>query len=418
VAIDSLADFETLFDGIDLGKISVSMTINAPAAILLAFYVAVADAQGVPRDQLRGTCQNDILKEFHAQNEFVFPPAPSVKLVVDTVEFCTEQLPQYNPISISGYHIREAGSTAGQELAFTIYDGIAYVEACMAHGLPVDSFAPRLSFFFNCHNDFLEEIAKYRAARRLWARLVRDRFGSNNPRSQWLRFHAQTAGCTLYGKQPYVNIVRVAYQAMAAVLGGCQSLHTNSMDETLALPSERAVTFALRTQQVLAYETGLANTVDPLAGSYMIEKLTNDLEAEGRDYIDRIDELGGALRGIETGFFRKEIANAAYAQSRAIANKDKTVVGVNAFTDDDTPPIELLQIPQAIEDEQVESLRQLKARRDQKAVAKALERVRKDAADDNNVMPALVDASKTYATVGEMMGALEEVYGRYSGGVW
>jgi methylmalonyl-CoA mutase N-terminal domain/subunit len=418
VAVDSLADFEILFDGINLRDVSVSMTINAPAAILLAFYVAVADRQGVPHDELRGTCQNDILKEFHAQNEFVFPPAPSVKLVVDTVEFCTRQMPQYNPISISGYHIREAGSTAAQELAFTIYDGLAYVEACRDRGMSPDDFAPRLSFFFNCHNDFLEEIAKYRAARRLWARLLIERYAVKNPRALWLRFHAQTAGCTLYGKQPYVNIVRVAYQAMAAVLGGCQSLHTNSMDETLALPSEQAVTIALRTQQVLAYESGLAATVDPLAGSYLIEKLTNDQESEARDYIQRIDELGGALRGIETGFFRKEIANAAYAYSREVADKDKLVVGVNAFTENTFPPLELLKIEQAVEDDQVARLTQLKKKRDASAVAKALERIRDDASAQRNVMPALVDGAKTYATVGEMMSALEEVYGRYSGGVW
>ncbi|MCK6456224.1 MAG: methylmalonyl-CoA mutase family protein [Phycisphaerae bacterium] len=416
VAIDSLADFETLFHGIDLGAVSVSMTINAPAAILLAFYIATGDKQGVPREQLRGTCQNDILKEFHAQNEFYFPPRESVKLVVDTIQLCADELPQYNPVSISGYHIREAGSTAGQELAFTLGDGLHYVEACIERGMAVDTFAPRLSFFFNSHNDFFEEIAKFRAARRLWARYMRERFGAKSERSCWLRFHAQTAGCSLYGKQVHNNIVRVAYQAMAAVLGGCQSLHTNSMDETLALPSEHAVTVALRTQQILAFETGVTSVVDPLGGSFFIERLTKDLEDEAAEYIRRIDEMGGMTAAIESGYIRREIADAAFRYSRAVESKDKIVVGVNDYLEDDGPAIELLKIGQDTEDEQVASLRTLRARRDPSRLAAALHRVTADAKAGRNVMPALIDGAKAYATVGEMMRALETALGRYDGG--
>jgi methylmalonyl-CoA mutase N-terminal domain/subunit len=416
VAIDTLADYETLFDGINLGDVSVSMTINAPAAILLAFYIATADKQGVSRGQLRGTCQNDILKEFHAQNEFYFPPDESVRLVVDTIDFCARELPQYNPVSISGYHIREAGSTAGQELAFTLGDGLHYVQACIERGMDVDAFAPRLSFFFNSHNDFFEEIAKYRAARRLWARYMRERFGAKLDRSCWLRFHAQTAGCSLYGKQVHNNIIRTAYQAMAAVLGGCQSLHTNSMDETLALPSEHAVTVALRTQQILAHETGVTNTADPLGGSYFIERLTADLEAEARDYIERIDAMGGMTAAIESGFIRREIADAAFRYSQAVARKDKIVVGVNEYLEDDGPEIGLLKIDQDVEDEQVARLREIKQRRDAARLTAALERITADARDGRNLMPALIDASKDYATVGEMMQALERALGRYDGG--
>ena len=416
VAVDTLADFEILFDGIDLGQASVSMTINAPAAIVLAFYIATADKQGVPRDKLRGTCQNDILKEFHAQNEFIYPPAPSLKLVIDTIEFCSQEMPLYNPVSISGYHIREAGSTAAQELAFTIYDGITYAEESIKRGLDKDKFLPRLSFFFNAHNDFFEEIAKYRAARRLWAHLVRDRFGSTNPRSMWLRFHAQTAGCSLYNKQPYVNLMRTAYQAMAAVLGGCQSLHTNSMDETLGLPTENAVTLALRTQQVLAYETGVTNTVDPLGGSYFIERLTKDIEEEAWEYIRRIDEMGGILRAIESGYVRREIADAAYQDSKRVNDQERIVVGVNAFEEDPGPPIEILKIEQAAEDEQVERLKRVKAERDPAAVDAALQRIREAARSGENVMPALIEGCKVYPTVGEMARAMEDVFGRYDGG--
>ncbi len=416
VAIDTLADFETLFGGINLADVSVSMTINAPAAILLAFYIATGDKQGVPRDQLRGTCQNDILKEFHAQNEFYFPPHESVKLVVDTIEFCAKELPQYNPVSISGYHIREAGSTAGQELAFTLGDGLHYVQACVERGMDVDTFAPRLSFFFNAHNDFFEEIAKYRAARRLWARYMRERFGAKNDRSCWLRFHAQTAGCSLYGKQVHNNIVRVSYQAMAAVLGGCQSLHTNSMDETLALPSEHAVTVALRTQQICAYETGVTSVVDPLGGSYLIEKLTSELEAEGAEYIRRIDDMGGMEAAIESGYVRREIADAAFRYSQAVERKDKVLVGVTDFTEDDGPPVDILQIGQETEVEQAGNLRALKGKRDAGKAQASLARITADAKAGKNVMPALIEGSKAYCTVGEMMKALEVSLGRYDGG--
>jgi len=417
VAIDTLDDFERLYRGVDLGEISVSMTINAPAAVLLAFYVALADETGVPRNRLRGTCQNDILKEFHAQNEFVFPPRPSLKLVVDTIQFATEQLPQYNPVSISGYHIREAGSTAGQELAFTLADGMAYVEAAIAAGSEVDDFAPRLSFFFNCHNDFFEEIAKYRAARRVWAKLMRDHFGSVDSRSQWLRFHAQTAGCTLWGTQPKVNVVRVAYQALAAVLGGCQSLHTNSMDETLALPTAEAATLALRTQQVLAHETGVTNTVDPLGGSYAVETLTNELEAEAWDYFERIEHAGGVLAATESGFFRREIAEAAFRYSQEMDRSEHIVVGVNAYQEQTGTPIETLKIDPSVETEQIESLERVRQARDAAAVSAALEALRRSAADGDNVMPALIDAAKAHCTVGETVNALANVYGRFEGGV-
>jgi len=417
VAIDTLADFERLYRGIDLGEISVSMTINAPAAVLLAFYVALADKTGVPRDRLRGTCQNDILKEFHAQNEFVFPPRPSLKLVIDTIQFATEQLPQYNPVSISGYHIREAGSTAGQEIAFTLADGMAYVEAAIKAGSNVDDFAPRLSFFFNCHNDFLEEIAKYRAARRVWAKLMRDRFGAKDSRSQWLRFHAQTAGCTLWGTQPMVNVVRVAYQALAAVLGGCQSLHTNSMDETLALPTEAAATLALRTQQVLAHETGVINTVDPLAGSYAIESMTNELEAEAWDYFERIEQVGGVLAATESGFFRREIADAAFRYSQEMDRGEHITVGVNAFQEQAGDPIETLKIDPSVETEQIESLARVREARDASAASAELDAVRRTAAAGDNVMPVLIRAANAHCTVGETVNALADVYGRFDGGV-
>jgi len=417
VAIDTLADFERLYQGVDLGEISVSMTINAPAAVLLAFYVALADKTGVPRNRLRGTCQNDILKEFHAQNEFVYPPRPSLKLVVDTIEFATEQLPQYNPVSISGYHIREAGSTAGQELAFTLADGMAYVEAVIEAGSQVDDFAPRLSFFFNCHNDFLEEIAKFRAARRVWAKLMRDRFKAKDPRSQWLRFHAQTAGCTLWGKQPMVNVVRVAYQALAAVLGGCQSLHTNSMDETLALPTAEAATLALRTQQVLAHETGVTHTVDPVGGSYAIEALTNELEAEAWDYFERIEQVGGVLAATESGFFRREIAEAAFRYSQEMDRNEHIVVGVNAYQEEAGAPIETLKIDPSVETEQIQSLERVREVRDAAGVSAALEALRRTAAVGDNVMPALIDAAKAHCSVGETVTALADVYGRFEGGV-
>ncbi len=416
VAISTLADFETLFDGIHLADVSVSMTINAPAAILLAFYIATADKQGVKRDQLRGTCQNDILKEFHAQNEVYFPPAESVQLVVDTIEFCAKELPQYNPVSISGYHIREAGSTAAQELAFTLGDGLHYAQASIERGLDVDDFAARLSFFFNSHNDFFEEIGKFRAARRMWSHYMRDRFGAKKERSMWLRFHAQTAGCSLYSRQPYVNLMRVAYQAMAAVMGGCQSLHTNSMDETVCLPTEQAVTLALRTQQVLAYETGVTNSVDPLGGSYFVEALTNRLEAEGREYIDEIDGMGGMIAAIESGFVRREIADAAWKYSQAVERGDKKLVGVTDFVLEEEPPLELLKIGEVTEREVIGRLREVKASRSAAAATQALKAITAAAKNGKNVMPALIDGAKAYCTVGEMMQALEAALGRFDTG--
>lgn len=416
VAVDSLADFETLFDGICLKDVSVSMTINAPAAIVLAFYIATADKQGVPRNQLRGTCQNDILKEFHAQNEVVFPPAESVNLVTDTIEFCEKELPQYNPVSVSGYHIREAGSTAGQELAFTLGDGLHYCQQAVDRGMDIDAFAPRISFFFNSHNDFFEEIAKFRAARRLWASYMKERFGAKNERSMWLRFHAQTAGCSLYSKQPYVNLMRVAYQAMAAVMGGCQSLHTNSMDETICLPTEDAVTLALRTQQVLAYETGVTNTADPLGGSYFVENMTNQLEAEAREYIDTIDGMGGMIGAIENGYIRREIADAAYRYSEAVERGDKKLVGVTDFVEEENEPLKLLKIGDEVEQQVVAELRKVKAKRDPAAVKTALKRITEDSRAGKNVMPALIEGAKTYATVGEMVGALEQALGRFDTG--
>lgn len=416
VAVSSLADFETLFDGINLGDVSVSMTINAPAAIMLAFYIATADKQGVARSQLRGTCQNDILKEFHAQNEVYFPPAESVGLVLDTIEFCAKELPQYNPVSVSGYHIRERGSTAGQELAFTLGDGLHYVEESIKRGVDVDDFAPRISFFFNSHNDFFEEIAKFRAARRMWAHFMRDRCGAKNERSMWLRFHAQTAGCSLYSKQPYVNLMRVAYQAMAAVLGGCQSLHTNSMDETLCLPTEDAVTLALRTQQVLAYETGVTNTADPLGGSFFVESMTNDIEAQAREYIDHIDSLGGMVAAVEEGYIRREIEDAAFKYSMAVERGDKKLVGVTDFVQEDEPPIELLKISHETELAVIEHQKKVKSQRSIAAVTAALKEITATAKAGRNVMPSLIDGAKAYCTVGEMMQALESALGRYDTG--
>src|SRR5438270_397757 len=368
VAVDTLDDMRLLYNGIDLSQVSVSMTINAPAIIILAFYLANARDQGVDWQQLRGTLQNDILKEFHAQNEFVFPPEPSVRLVADVIEFCTQHVPLWNTVSISGYHIREAGSTAVQELAFTLADGFHYIDTCLARGMDVDAFAPRLSFFFNAHNDIFEEVAKYRAARVLWSVVLREKYGARKEASWKLRFHAQTAGCSLQDKQPQVNLIRVAYQALAAVLGGCQSLHTNSMDETLALPSEHAVTLALRTQQVLAYETGVTNTVDPLGGSYFVETLTRQMMEQARTYFDRIEQAGGMIPAIEAGFFRREIANAAFAYQRDVDARRKLVVGVNAFEEADDKPIETLVVDETVESEQVEALRRAKELRDAEAV--------------------------------------------------
>jgi methylmalonyl-CoA mutase N-terminal domain/subunit len=415
VAVDTLDDMHALFAGINLGKVSVSMTINAPAAIVMAFFLANAQDEGVNWQDLRGTLQNDILKEFHAQNEFVFPPEPHVRLVCDVIEFCTQQVPQWNTVSISGYHIREAGSTAVQELAFTLADGFHYLDTCLARGMDVDSFAPRLSFFFNSHNDLFEEVAKYRAARYLWADVLRNKYGARKEASWKLRCHAQTAGCSLQDRQPEVNLIRVAYQALAAVLGGCQSLHTNSMDETLALPSEHAVTLALRTQQVLAHETGVTNTVDPLGGSYFIETLTRQTEQAARQYFERIEQLGGMLPAIETGFFRREIAEAAFAYQREVDARRKLIVGVNAFQQADEKPIDTLQIDPAVEREQVAALRKIKKQRDAEAVRRALLEVRRVAATSDNLMPAFLEAARARCTVGEIMAALADIFGRYDG---
>jgi methylmalonyl-CoA mutase N-terminal domain/subunit len=412
VALDTIDDMRELFAGIDIGKLSVSMTINAPAAVVMAFYLANAQDQGFDWRKLRGTIQNDTLKEFHAQNEIYFPPEPSVRLTIDVIEFCTRNVPLWNPVSISGYHIREAGSTAAQELAFTLADGFHYVDECLARGLAVDEFAPRLSFFFNAHNDIFEEVAKYRAARVLWAERLRNHYKATNENSWKLRFHAQTAGCSLQDKQPEVNLIRVAYQALAAVLGGCQSLHTNSMDEVLALPSEHAVTLALRTQQVLAHETGVTNTVDPLGGGYFIETLTRQMHQQARTYFERIDELGGMLAAIDRGFFRREIAEAAFAYQREIDARRKIIVGVNAFQQADEKPIEILEIDQAVETEQIASLARVKRERSADAAARALAGVRRAAETGGNIMPALVDAARARTTVGEVMHALADVFGR------
>jgi methylmalonyl-CoA mutase N-terminal domain/subunit len=415
VAVDTLDDMRELFDGIDVGKVSVSMTINAPAIVIMAFYLANARDRGIDWNKLRGTIQNDILKEFHAQNEFVFPPEPHVRLVCDVIEFCARHVPQWNSVSISGYHIREAGSTAVQELAFTLADGFHYVDTCLARGLDIDDFSPRFSFFFNSHNDLFEEIAKYRAARVLWAEALRNKYGARKEASWKLRFHAQTAGCSLQDKQPEVNLIRVAYQALAAVLGGCQSLHTNSMDETLALPSEHAVTLALRTQQVLAYETGVTNTVDPLGGSYFIEALTNQMKHDARVYFERIEELGGMIPALETGFFRREIADAAFTYQREVDAKRKLIVGVNAFQEAAEKPIETLVIDDTVEKEQIARMRERKAQRDGEAVRRMLDEVRRVAGTKENLLPTLIDAAEARCTVGEVMNALADVFGRYDG---
>ncbi len=416
VAIDSLADMETLFDGIDMGDITTSMTINGPACIALALYVAAAEKKGVPRVKLGGTVQADILKEYIAQKEWIFPPRPHMRLIVDMIRFCRDEMPRWNTISISGYHIREAGSTAAQELAFTLADGFAYVEACVASGMDVDSFAPRLSFFFNSHIDFFEEICKFRAARRIWARHMRDRYGAKDPRSLQMRFHTQTAGCSATAQQPENNIVRVAYEALAAVLGGTQSLHTNSMDEVLALPSEKAAEIALRTQQVLAYETNVTNVVDPLGGSYFIEALTNELERQAEEYFKRIEEYGGVIEAIEAGFFQREIADASYRYQRSLETKDRILVGVNAFEKpEERQDIELLRIGVEMEREQARSVADVRRNRDQNAAQVALERLKKACADPNdNVMPHLIDCVKAYLTEGEIVEAMAGVYGRYT----
>ncbi len=418
VAVDTIDDIQQLFDGIDIGQLSVSMTINAPAIVVMAFYLANAQDRGLDWQRLRGTIQNDILKEFHAQNEFVFPPEPHVRLVVDVIEFCTQHVPQWYPVSISGYHIREAGSTASQELAFTLADGLHYVERCLDRGMDVDAFAPRLSFFFNAHNDLFEEIAKYRAARVVWAEAMRNRFQAKSESSWKLRFHAQTAGCSLQDKTPEVNLIRVAYQALAAVLGGCQSLHTNSMDETLALPSEHAVTLALLTQQVLAHETGATNTVDPLGGSYFVETLTRQMCDEAVKSFQQIDERGGMLAAIDTGYFRREIAESAFAYQREVDAKRKLVVGVNAFQQPDERPLDVLTVDAAVEPDQIEALQKIKSKRSNEDVRRSLDAIRRVAEGNGNLMPVLLDAARQRATVGEVMNALADVFGRYEPGAF
>ena len=414
VAVSSLKDMETLFDGIPLDKVTTSMTINGPAAMLLAMYIAVGDKQGVPRGKLGGTTQNDMLKEFYAQKLCVFPPKPSVKLVVDIIEYCAKHLPKWNPVSISGYHIREAGSNAVQELAFTLADGIAYVESTLERGLKVDDFAPRLSFFFAAHNNFFEEIAKFRAARRLWAKIMKERFKAKDPRSLWMRMHVQTSGCTLTAQQPVNNVVRVALQSLAAVLGGTQSLHTNSLDETLALPSEEAVTVALRTQQIIAHESGVADTVDPLAGSYCVEALTNEMEERAMDYINKIDDMGGVIPAIENGFLQKEIADSAYRYQQEIDSKERVLVGVNDYTvEEDWVPFKILRIAPDVEAEQLARLQKVKRERNNARVKEVLDKLH-DAADrDENLMPTIIEAVKDYATLGEITNVLRSVFGEY-----
>ncbi len=413
VSISSLADMEILFRGIPLGDVTVSMTINSPAAVLWAMYLAVAEEQHVDWQQISGTLQNDILKEYIAQKEYIFPPRPSMRLVTDTIEFGARYVPKFNPISISGYHIREAGSTAAQELAFTLRDGIEYVDWALDRGLEVDTFAGRLSFFFNAHNDFFEEVAKYRAARKIWAYTMRDRYGARSERSWKMRFHAQTAGCSLTWQQPNNNLMRTAWQAMAAVLGGAQSLHTNSLDEAYALPSENAVTLALRTQQILAYETGVVNTPDPLGGSYFLERLTLDMEAAANDYIARIDQLGGMIPAIEAGFPQREIAAASYRYQREVEEGERVIVGANRFQSQDQP-IELLHIDQTAEKVQAEKLAALRERRDNATVRRTLDALSRAAEGVDNTMPCILDAVRAYATIGEICEALRKVFGSYT----
>jgi methylmalonyl-CoA mutase N-terminal domain/subunit len=413
VAIDSLADMETLFDGIPLDKVSTSMTINAPASMLLAMYIAMAEKQGVSAEKLNGTIQNDILKEYAARGTYIFPPKPSMRLITNIFEYCSTAVPKWNTISISGYHIREAGATAVQEVAFTLADGIAYVKAAVDAGLDVDDFGPRLSFFFNAHNDLLEEVAKFRAARRLWARIMRDRFGAKDPKSMQLRFHTQTAGCTLTAQQPDNNIVRVTLQALAAVLGGTQSLHTNSRDEALALPSQDSVRIALRTQQIIAYESGVADTIDPLAGSYYIEALTDEIERAAADYIRRIDEIGGAPAAIERGFIQAEIEESAYRYQMEIESGDRTIVGLNDFQIEEARPSGLLKVDPAVGDLQCRKLAQLRAERDNAAVEASLAALMQAAQGSDNLMPFILGAVRAYATLGEMCGVLRGVFGEY-----
>lgn len=413
VAIDSLKDMENLFDGIPLDKVTTSMTINAPAAVLLAMYIAVAEKQGVAADQLSGTIQNDILKEYIARGTYIFPVVPSMRLITNIFEYCSKNVPKWNTISISGYHIREAGSNAAQEVAFTLADGIAYVEAAIKAGLDVDDFGPRLSFFFNAHNDLLEEVAKYRAARRLWAKIMKERFGAKDPKSMMLRFHTQTGGSTLTAQQPDNNIIRVTIQTLAAVLGGTQSLHTNSKDEALALPTEDAVRVALRTQQIVAYESGVAETVDPLAGSYYIEAMTNDIETKAIEYIKKIDDIGGAVKAIERGYIQQEIQDSAYKYQMEIESNERIIVGMNKFQIKEGSPKGLLRVDPVVGEHQKQKLVTLRQERDNNNVNTTLEALRKAAQTDENLMPFIIDAVRTYATLGEICGVLREVFGEY-----
>jgi len=414
VAISSLEDMKILFNGIPLDKVSTSMTINSPAAMAFAFYLAVAELQGVPFSKLQGTMQNDILKEYIAQKEYIYPPEPSMRIIVDMIEYCKDNVPQFNPVSVSGYHIREAGSTAVQELAFTLADGFAYIEACIARGMNVDDFAPRISFFFNSHLDFFEEIAKFRAARKIYAKRMRNKYKAKNPKSWTLRFHTQTAGCSLTAQQPENNIVRTAIEALAGVLGGTQSLHTNSMDETLALPSDKAVKIALRTQQIIAYEHGVINTVDPLGGSYYVEALTKKMEDEAEKYFEKIDSLGGVIPAIEAGFFQKEIANAAYRYQRELDNKEKIVIGVNDFIEEgEKIDIPILTIPKEVEEMQIKRLKELKASRNIDKTKECLNNLLQSAKDNTNLMPRILDCARSNVTLGEMCNELKTVFGVY-----
>ncbi len=413
VAIDSLEDMEILFSGIPLDKVSTSMTINAPASILLAMYIAVAEKQGVSKEKLRGTIQNDILKEYIARGTYIFPPDPSMRLITNIFEYCSKEVPQWNTISISGYHIREAGSTAAQEVAFTLADGIAYVEAALEAGLDIDDFAPRLSFFFNAHNDLLEEVAKYRAARRLWAKIMKERFEAKNPKSMQLKFHTQTAGSTLTAQQPDNNIIRVTIQTLAAILGGTQSLHTNSRDEALALPTQDSVRIALRTQQIVGYESGVTETIDPLAGSYYVESLTDRIEEEASSYIRTIDDLGGASKAIEKGYIQKEIQNAAYSYQMEVEDLDRIVVGVNKFQVEETEKRDLLKVDKTVEINQREKLKNLREKRDNARVNETLSLLKEKAKTEENLMPYILDAVKVYATLGEITNVLREVFGEY-----
>ena len=415
VAIDSVKDMEVLFEGIPLDEVSTSMTINSPAAILTAMYLALAERDGISFDKLRGTIQNDVLKEYIARGTYIFPPKPAMRITTDILAYCAKNMPQWNSMSISGYHMREAGCTAVQEVAFTLADGIAYVEAARDAGLEIDEFAPRLSFFFSAHQDFLEEIAKYRAARRLWARIMKEKFKSKNPRSWMLRYHVQTAGCSLTAQQPLLNILRTGFEALSAVLGGCQSLHTNSYDEALALPSEQAAQIALRTQQIIAYETGVTETIDPLAGSYYIENLTDRIEAEAEKYLNKIEEMGGMIRAIESGYVQNEIANSAYEYQKKVESKERIVVGVNKFQIAEPPPSGLLKIDISVGERQIAKLKKLREERDNQAVRQALDQLKKAAEQNENLMPLILDGVKAQATLGEICDALREVFGEYVG---